>query len=269
MANPSDTAKTFLNAQISGFSDFASGNAKGVRVVFPKTQSRIFFALYAVVQTFCDRGQNVHSLNLLLAFVASVRTTVDTLKGREGILAVCTFLNVLLTLLDTLWTQQEFVGALTMPNMELNAKLDSLEAKINKMREVESLGSAGGGGGSGAIDHLLIDGQAPTEAPQSKGKHANIPEPSVAVGDVAAGVAADVYVLISQGLSPLSRLNVLSLNESTQSVSTIDSSLLEWLAGAIPLIGWHGIQILRTYMGRPRDNLSTESTLVCCTRILA
>lgn len=50
---------------------------------------------------------------------------------------MCTFLNVLVTLLDKLFDQRVIIEALTQQNEELKAKLDSLKAKVGNMQSEE------------------------------------------------------------------------------------------------------------------------------------
>jgi hypothetical protein len=245
------TVKSFIALQIQKFASFASHTFKGARVNFPKKQSRIFCdELKAVTCTFGGPDQKVRALGLLLAFVTSVRTSVETLKGQEGIQAMCTFLNVFLTLLDVVCSQQDINSSLTWENVELKRKLSSLETQILIMQESEGVASPAD---RYTVNQSVVEQSLPWDRLPA-GNHINVPEPAKTVGDVAVPDSLSELLLAS--------MRLMSMDGVENAESSVDPASVEWLAGAIPIIGSRDIRILKTYMGRARNNLSTESCLV-------
>jgi hypothetical protein len=131
------TIKERIVSTIHHFARFVSGTSKGIRVKFPKAQAHAFCDDLGDVLNTVLGSQQMEPAELLLAFLSSIRTSIGALKGEAGIQTMCTFLNVLVNLLNQLFDRLDMIISLTERNMQLQAKLESLNAKLCRTEESE------------------------------------------------------------------------------------------------------------------------------------
>jgi hypothetical protein len=131
------TIQEYIINIIHRFGQYVANTPKGFRVNFPRIQSRVFcdelLGALSTVDGSCGDG-----LEELLAFLASIRTAIEGLRGQDGIRAMVTFLNIMVSMLKVSFRQHELLNVVIQQNEDLRHKLDSLNTKITKM-EAEAL----------------------------------------------------------------------------------------------------------------------------------